>query len=76
MTDINIQEDMENVNIQIEKLVGELNKINSTREGVVQQIQNLNGVLMYLRGKQPPEDSPIEATKEETLERTDEYPEE
>ena len=31
---------------------------------------------MYLRGKQPPEDSPIEATKEETLERTDEYPEE
>jgi len=56
------------VNDQISKLVEELNKVNSAKDTIIQQIQNLNGVAMYLRGKQQPEEG-------DTLERTEEYPE-
>jgi chromosome segregation ATPase len=34
-----------------EVLVQELNKVNAHREQLVGQVQNLQGVLMYLRGK-------------------------
>ena len=49
--DVNIQEDLNTVNNQITKLVEELNKMTVARENLVTQVQNLNGVAMYLRGK-------------------------
>jgi len=88
--EINLQDDLNSVTEQVNKLVDELNKMANAREGLVQQIQNLNGVAMYIRGKLPPEDQvsntvPTEI-KEETkktmskkkkaqdFERTAEYP--
>ena len=54
--EVNVQEDFDAVNSQLQKLVEELNRVSGTREQLMQQIQNLNGVAMYLRGKLPPED--------------------
>ena len=77
--DVNVQEDLNAVNDQLTKLVDELNKVNAAREQLIQQVQNLNGVAMYLRGKLPPEEQdeamgmPMESG-DESLERTDEYP--
>ena len=53
INEVDIQADLNAVNDQLTKLVDELNKINTAREQLVTQIQNLNGVAMYLRGKQP-----------------------
>ena len=77
--DVNVQEDLNAVNDQLAKLVEELNKVNQAREQLITQVQNLNGVSMYLRGKLPPEeqDEAVEENmnpQEATLERTDEYP--
>ena len=74
--DVNIQEDLNAVNDQITKLVDELNKVNAARENLIQQVQNLNGVGMYLRGKLPPTDegSPVVDGNPDNLERTTEYP--
>ena len=75
MTTINevvIQEDLNAVNDQLTTLVDELNKINTAREQLVTQIQNLNGVAMYLRGKLPTEGDVSETG--ESVERQDEYP--
>ena len=76
--DINIQDDLNAVNDQLTTIVEELNKVNQTREQLVQQVQHLNGIAMYIRSKLPPED---QAEKVETsanivgeVERTDEYP--
>ena len=52
MAEINIPNDLEQVNKQLEDLVGQLNTINTQREQLTQQIHNLNGIAMYLRGKQ------------------------
>ena len=81
MADINVEQDLNAVNDQITRLVEELNKINNARESIVQQIQNLQGVAMYLRGKLPegegiPEvnlQQPIQET-EDAFERSAEYP--
>ena len=78
--DVNIQEDLNTINNQITKLVEELNKMTAARENLVTQVQNLNGVAMYLRGKLPPEEqtsgpdmgTPPESTDD--LERSVEYP--
>ena len=64
--EVNVQEDLNAVNDNLQKLIEELNKVNAARENLVQQIQNLNGVAMYLRGKQPVEDQ----TEEEETETT------
>ena len=72
MTDIDIGNDLEQVNIQIEQLVGQLNKMNTEREQLAQQIHNLNGIAMYLRGKQG--ENGVQFDPEEDLERTIEYP--
>ena len=76
--EVNIQEDLNAVSGQFAKLVEELNKVSAARENLVQQIQNLNGVAMYLRGKLPPEEqealdelTPIES---DDLDRSIEYP--
>ena len=64
MAEINIEQDLNAVNEQLAKMVEELNKINSAREAIIQQIQNLQGVGMYLRGKSPAEEvvtAPTEA---------------
>jgi len=85
MADINIEGDLTSVNDQIVKLVDELNKVNAARENLIQQVQNLNGVAMYLRGKvqevnpsavSEPSLVDIPTGTEADLERTSEYPEE
>lgn len=76
--DINIQDDLNAVNDQLTTIVEELNKVNQTREQLVQQVQNLNGIAMYLRGKMPPEEGAEEVETSANIvgevERTDEYP--
>jgi prefoldin subunit 5 len=52
MADINVDSDLEQVNKQLETLVGQLNALNTQRDQLTQQIHNLNGIAMYLRGKQ------------------------
>ena len=56
MAEIDVQSDLKAVTEKMEALVDELNKVNAHREQLVGQVQNLQGVLMYLRGKT--EDSP------------------
>jgi len=56
MSDINVEGDLEQVNKQLETLVGQLNTLNTQRDQLTQQIHNLNGIAMYLRGKQNPSD--------------------
>jgi len=53
MADVNVEQDLESVVAEINKLVSELQTIENTRAQLTQQIQQLNGVAMYLRGKQP-----------------------
>ena len=76
--DINIQEDLAILNEQIGKYVEELNKLNQQRDTLLQQIQQLNGAAMYLRGKSDPEGLIEEqVNQEENVEdvtRTIEYP--
>jgi len=81
--EVNVQEDFKAVNDQLQKLVDELNKVSQAREQLMQQVQNLNGVAMYLRGKLPPEELPtdegletvsIEDEPVDSLERSNEYP--
>jgi len=52
MADIDLEQDLTQVNTQIEDLVAQLNKLNADREQLTQSIHNLNGIAMYLRGKQ------------------------
>tara|TARA_Y100000310_G_scaffold179065_1_gene179046 strand:+ start:1045 stop:1290 length:246 start_codon:yes stop_codon:yes gene_type:complete len=78
MQDINVEADLTSVTEQIGKLVEELNKVNAARENLIQQVQNLNGVGMYLRGKlQPNEglDGSTETLVGDELNRSAEYPE-
>lgn len=51
MTDIDIHADLQAINKQLEALVEELQQLDSRRQVLAQQVQNLNGVAMYLRGK-------------------------
>ena len=77
--EVDVQEDLNAVNDQLQKLVEELNKVSAARENIIQQVQNLNGVAMYLRGKLPPEEQVVpeglESPPEEAdLDRSIEYP--
>ena len=74
--EVNVQEDLDTVNDNLQKLVEELNKVSAARENILQQVQNLNGVAMYLRGKLPPTEGSVveEGSDNETLKREDEYP--
>lgn len=49
---VNVETDLEQINQQLTQLVEQLNKLNSERDQLTQQIHNLNGIAMYLRGKQ------------------------
>tara|TARA_R110000744_G_C18916777_1_gene511308 strand:- start:240 stop:500 length:261 start_codon:yes stop_codon:yes gene_type:complete len=55
MIEIDVQDDLNAVNDQITKMVDELNKLSTAREQLLQQVQNMSGVAMYLRGKLSPE---------------------
>jgi len=70
MPEIDVEQDLTQVNSQIEDLVSQLNKLNSEREQLTQNIHNLNGIAMYLRGKQQGNggDTP------EDFELTEEFP--
>ena len=63
MAEVNIDQDLEAVTAQLHLLLTELQELDQKRTQVAQQIQNLNGVAMYLRGKQP---EPAEAEVTET----------
>ena len=58
MIEINVATDLSQINIQLEQLVGQLTQLNTQRDQLTQQIHNLNGIAMYLRGKQ--EETPQE----------------
>jgi len=62
MAEIDVTNDLAQVNTQLEDYVGQLNTLNTQREQLTQQIHNLNGIAMYLRGKQ--EDSPTSPTED------------
>ena len=75
MADIDVEQDLTQINTQLEQLVAQANELNTQRETLMQQIHNLNGIAMYLRGKQQAEEEP-ESTNGvvEDLERREEYP--
>ena len=75
MADIDLEQDLAQVNQQLEQLVAQANELNTQRESLMQQIHNLNGIAMYLRGKQQENESP-NGVVEENLERSEGYPEE
>ena len=77
--EVNVTEDLNAVNDQLQKLVEELNRVSQAREQLMQQVQNLNGVAMYLRGKLPPDEQEVpeglETPPESVdLDRSIEYP--
>jgi len=62
MVDVNIDTDLAQVTQQMEQLIGEYNKKDTEMKQLMQQIQNLSGIAMYLRGKIGDE-SPKEVSK-------------
>ena len=74
MPDIDVEQDLAQINIQLEDLVAQVNKVNQDRENLMQQIHNLNGIAMYLRGKQQEGESTNGVA--EDFERSEGYPEE
>ena len=65
MPEIDVEKDLEAVTTKIAELVKEVQELDAKRQNLVQQAQNLNGVAMYLRGKQPPAEVPPPSTDEE-----------
>ena len=68
MAEIDISSDLAAVTEQIQKGIEELQELDGKRQTLAQQIQNLNGVAMYLRGKLPPEEQPTPVISEEESE--------
>ena len=54
MAEIDISSDLAAATEQIQKAITELQELDNKRQTLAQQIQNLNGVAMYLRGKENP----------------------
>ena len=77
MADIDVEQDLTQINTQLEQLVAQANELNTQRENLMQQIHNLNGIAMYLRGKQQegqPEESTNGVIDVDNLERSEQYP--
>jgi len=55
MAEIDVAQDLATVSEQIQKAVSELQELDGKRQALAQQIQNLNGIAMYLRGKENPD---------------------
>ena len=66
MAEVNVEQDLDAVTGQLKILIAELQELDQNRVQIAQQVQNLNGVAMYLRGKQPVEDQ----TEEEETDTT------
>lgn len=66
MAEIDISSDLAAVTEQIQKGIEELQELDGKRQTLAQQIQNLNGVAMYLRGKEAPETGPLSAGEGDT----------
>ena len=60
MVEIDVNSDLAAVTEQIQKGIEELQELDGKRQQLAQQIQNLNGVAMYLRGKEASDISPVE----------------
>ena len=56
MAEVNVEQDLDAVTGQLKILIAEVQELDQNRVQLAQQIQNLNGVAMYLRGKQPVEE--------------------
>ena len=76
MPDIDVEQDLVQVNQQLEQLVAQANELNTQRESLMQQIHNLNGIAMYLRGKQQEGEPERLNGVAEDFERSEGYPEE
>ena len=74
MPEIDVEQDLAQVNQQLEQLVAQANELNTQRESLMQQINNLKGIAMYLRGKQEGEVSEVE--EDDNIEPSKGYPEE
>jgi hypothetical protein len=61
MAEIDVVQDLESVSEQIQKSIAELQELDGKRQVLTQQIQNLNGVAMYLHGKEDPKPNPFQA---------------
>ena len=72
MTEIDVAQDLNTVAEQVQKLNTQLQEINNQRTVLVQQIQNLNGVLMYLRGKEVDFEPVNETVVDEDTDTTEE----
>ena len=55
MAEIDVSSDLSAVTEQIKSALADLQELDSKRQNLAQQIQNLNGVAMYLRGKESPD---------------------
>jgi peptidoglycan hydrolase CwlO-like protein len=75
MAEIDVATDLGQINTQLEELVAKANELNTQRENLMQQIHNLNGIAMYLRGKQEAEPESTNGIAED-FERSEGYPEE
>ena len=73
MADIDVDNDLNQINQQIEQLVAQLNSLTVQKNEVEKSIHNLNGIAMYLRGKQQDGE---ETSIIEDLQRSEGYPEE
>ena len=76
MADIDVEQDLVQINTQLEQLVAQANELNTQRENLMQQIHNLNGIAMYLRGKQQEEqpESTNGTVDIDEFERSEQYP--
>ena len=66
MAEVNVAQYLEAVTAQLQLLITELQELDQKRTQIAQQIKNLNGVAMYIRGKQP-ETAEAEATETTTI---------
>ena len=67
------KQDLATLQVEIEKLGNELNKVEIQRNSLVQRMQQLTGAAAYLRGQLPEEEIP---TVDNTEEIAEEKPEE
>ena len=71
------KQDLATLEVEIEKLGNELNKVEIQRNSLVQRMQQLTGAAAYLRGQLPEEETPtVGNTKEIAEEKPEEITEE
>lgn len=67
MVEVDVDAELQVVENQISVYMGKLSELNAQREQVIQQINNLHGIAMYLRGKQESEESESDSISIEQL---------